>query len=179
MVIGGLQSANEKRDENVETRIVPRRTASVRSHALYVFGLVALGLSFVVNATEKSPCIIVRQDGVTVYFTVELATSQAARSQGLMDRSTLPARHGMWFDFKAETAAVMWMKNTLLPLDMAFVDERGVIVHVHERTKPLSLEHLTTPQPARYVLEVNGGEFAALGIERGATVVLSGLSRAP
>lgn len=165
MVIGRLQWANEKKAGEV---VVCR----ISSHALHALGFVALCLSFVASATERIDCIILRHDGVAVYFVVELATSQAARSQGLMARSTLAERHGMWFDFKTETAVVMWMKNTLLPLDMAFVDQSGVIVHTHERTAPLSLEHLTTPRAARYVLEVNGGEFAALGIKLGATVVL-------
>lgn len=123
-------------------------------------------------ATPFAQCIILRPDGVSVRFEVELAVTPSARQSGLMRRAALPARNGMWFDFERAGPVVMWMKDTLIPLDMAFIDERGELIGIHSQTVPLSLDHLSVPVPVRYVLEVNGGELAELGIAAGARVVL-------
>lgn len=61
----------------------------------------------------------------------------------------------------------MWMRNTLIPLDMLFVDDDGRIVHIAARTEPGSLATIASPVPARYVLEINGGLAAALGLAAG------------
>lgn len=117
-------------------------------------------------------CLFLRADGVAIHYSVERAVTPAAREQGLMGRTSLPERQGMWFDFETTTAVVMWMKNTLLALDLAFVDAEGRVVYVHERATPLSLSHIVAPTPVRYVLEANGGELATYGIGTGARVVL-------
>jgi uncharacterized membrane protein (UPF0127 family) len=61
----------------------------------------------------------------------------------------------------------MWMKDTLIPLDMLFIDEKGRISCVRERTTPLSLAIVDCPQPSRLVLEIAGGEARRLGIRAG------------
>jgi uncharacterized protein len=100
-------------------------------------------------------------------FTIELALSGAQMEQGLMFRRTLASDAGMLFDFKVPTNVAMWMKNTLIPLDMLFLDEHGRIVDIHERAVPLSTDTIATKAPARYAVELNGGTVARLGIKIG------------
>jgi uncharacterized protein len=104
-------------------------------------------------------------------FTVELATTPGQMEQGLMFRQSLAADAGMLFDYKAPAMAAMWMKNTLIPLDMLFVDEHGHIINIHERAVPGSLDPIAAAAPARAVIELNGGTAARLGIRPGDQVV--------
>ncbi len=117
--------------------------------------------------------IIVRSDAVRIHFQVEVAATGDARRLGLMGRDFLAPRHGMWFDFEDSGPAAMWMKGTSISLDMLFVDESGVIVHIRERTEPLSVEPIRTPVPARYVLELNAGEVQLYAIEVGDRVEIA------
>ena len=100
-------------------------------------------------------------------FKIEVALSDAQMEQGLMFRRSLAPDAGMLFDFKSPTNVTMWMKNTLIPLDMLFLDERGRIIDIHERAVPLSTDIIAGNAPARYVIELNGGTAARLGIKRG------------
>jgi uncharacterized membrane protein (UPF0127 family) len=104
-------------------------------------------------------------------FAVELATTPAQMEQGLMFRQSLAPNAGMLFDFKTPSMASMWMRNTLIPLDMLFVDAQGRIVNIHERTVPGSLEPRSATAPVRAVLELNGGTAARLGIKPGDRVL--------
>jgi uncharacterized membrane protein (UPF0127 family) len=104
-------------------------------------------------------------------FTVELATTPAQMEQGLMFRRSLGADAGMLFDYRQPSMAVMWMKNTLIPLDMLFVDQAGRILNIHERAVPGSLETIASAGAVRAVVELNGGTAARLGIKPGDRVV--------
>src|SRR5438132_3772004 len=104
-------------------------------------------------------------------FKVELAETAAQMTQGLMFRTSLAPDAGMLFDYKQPTAATMWMRNTLIPLDMLFVDAQGRIVNIHERAVPQSLDLIAAAEPVRAVIELNGGTAARLGIEPGDRVV--------
>jgi uncharacterized protein len=104
-------------------------------------------------------------------FTVEVATTPAQLEQGLMFRRHLAADAGMIFDFGTPTMAAMWMKNTLIPLDMLFVDAKGRIVNIHERAVPGSLEPIGATAPVRAVIELNGGTAARLAIKPGDPVI--------
>jgi uncharacterized membrane protein (UPF0127 family) len=104
-------------------------------------------------------------------FTVELATTPAQMEQGLMFRHSLAPDAGMLFDYQVPSMAMMWMKNTLIPLDMLFVDAEGRIVNIHERAVPGSLETIAATAPARAVIELNGGTAARLGIRPGDRVL--------
>lgn len=103
-------------------------------------------------------------------FNVEIADEAEEVSLGLMHRTELAENAGMLFyfkDFEEPQPISMWMKNTLIPLDMAFIDADGVIVRIAANTTPRSLEPIPSGEPVMAVLEVNGGTFARLGIERG------------
>ena len=104
-------------------------------------------------------------------FKVELAETPAQMTQGLMFRTSLAPDAGMLFDYKEPTVATMWMRNTLIPLDMLFVDTQGRIVNIHERAVPQSDDVIGSAEPVRAVIELNGGTAARLGIEPGDRVV--------
>ena len=104
-------------------------------------------------------------------FKVELAETPAQMAQGLMFRRSLAPDAGMLFDYKEPTAATMWMRNTLIPLDMLFVDEHGRIVNIHQRAVPNSLDTISAAAPVRAVIELNGGTVERLGIRPGDRVV--------
>jgi uncharacterized membrane protein (UPF0127 family) len=106
-------------------------------------------------------------------FNVELASTPEQRSQGLMYRREMAADAGMLFDFASRPGrASMWMKNTLIPLDMLFIKSDGKIESIAERTVPHSLEAVSSRGLVRYVLELNGGTVARLGIGPGDRVEL-------
>jgi uncharacterized protein len=100
-------------------------------------------------------------------FTIELALTGPQMEQGLMFRHSLAPDAGMLFDFGAPINVTMWMKNTLIPLDMLFLDGGGRIVDIHERAVPQSLDMISAKGPSRYVIELNGGTAERLGIKPG------------
>jgi uncharacterized protein len=104
-------------------------------------------------------------------FTVELAATPAQMEQGLMFRRELAPDAGMLFDFKTPTVATMWMRNTLIPLDMLFVGADGRIVNIHQRAVPQSDAIIAAAAPVRAVIELNGGTAARLGIKPGDQVI--------
>jgi len=141
--------------------------------------LLLLPLVFAVTATPAfaqlaqfptAPLTIVTAGGPRK-FTVELATTPAQMEQGLMFRRSLAADAGMLFDYGTPSMASMWMKNTLIPLDMLFVDAKGQIVNIHERAVPGSLDTIAAAAPARAVIELNGGTASRLGIRPGDKVL--------
>ena len=104
-------------------------------------------------------------------FQVELADTPEARNRGLMFRRSLPADHGMLFDFGQPRPVAMWMRNTFIPLDMLFIDQNGRIANIVPNTVPLSEEVIRSDGPVRAVLELRGGVTAVLGIEPGDRIV--------
>ncbi len=99
-------------------------------------------------------------------LTVELATTSAARGRGLMGREELAEDRGMLFVFSADTKTGFWMKDTSIPLSIAFIAADGTILNVQEM-EPLSEELHRPPEPYRYALEVNQGWFGRNGIGPG------------
>jgi uncharacterized membrane protein (UPF0127 family) len=136
---------------------------------------VLTGLSAPSRAAEiqefpKSELTIVSSTG-RHQFHVEVAETQAQMTQGLMFRRSLPADAGMLFDYKQPTMAAMWMRNTLIPLDMLFIDAHGRIVNIQQRAVPQSLDLIAAAAPVRAVIELNGGTAARLGIAPGDQVL--------
>lgn len=112
------------------------------------------------------PLEIVTAKGVLA-FQVEVARSDEQRTTGLMCRKAVPERGGMLFDFKVDQPVYMWMKNTLIPLDMVFIRADGSIARIAAMTTPLSTQTISSGEPVRAVLEIGGGEARRLGIKAG------------
>jgi len=99
-------------------------------------------------------------------ISAEVAQSPQERATGLMLRQSMPANQGMLFVFEQAEQQCFWMKNTLIPLDIAFVAGDGTIINI-EHMKPLSLDNHCSAKPVRLVLEMNGGWFAKKGVSPG------------
>jgi uncharacterized membrane protein (UPF0127 family) len=117
-------------------------------------------------AADQNTLEIVTRNGVHV-FTVEIAANDADRQKGLMFRKELPEGRGMLFDFQRDQDVSMWMRNTLIPLDMLFINADGRIRRIAENTEPLSERTIPSGGPVRGVLEVIGGTARKLGIAPG------------
>jgi uncharacterized membrane protein (UPF0127 family) len=104
----------------------------------------------------------------------EVAANQRNRELGLMHRKSMPQQHGMLFVFDKSARHCMWMRNTLLPLAVAFLDEQARIINVEEM-QPQTDDNHCAAAPARFALEMNGGWFKARGFAPG--TVVSGILR--
>ena len=97
---------------------------------------------------------------------VEVARTEDEKARGLMFRESLGKDEGMLFVYDQEELLTFWMKNTPIPLSIAFIDRKGKIVDIQDM-EPFSLETHTSAYPARYALEMNRGWFAREGIKVG------------
>lgn len=98
---------------------------------------------------------------------VEIADETDEQRYGLMFRESLPANAGMLFIYEPPYPATMWMKNTLIPLDMVFIDHLKQVVHIHANAEPHSLTPIGARQDVWAVLELNGGAVEKLGLRKG------------
>ncbi len=103
---------------------------------------------------------------------VEVAKTPEERSHGLMGRKYLGKEEGMLFIFETEDRHGFWMKDTFIPLSIAFIDKNGRIVWITDM-KPLTLDSHVPPQPILYALEMNKGWFSSRGIKLGDVVRFS------
>jgi uncharacterized membrane protein (UPF0127 family) len=115
----------------------------------------------------RSRLEIVTATGKHHSFDVELAQTPQQLSQGLMFRQGMAANAGMLFDFGHPRPVSMWMKNTLIPLDMLFLDEHGNVAGIAARAVPGSEAVIRSPGPVKAVLELNGGTAARFGLKPG------------
>lgn len=116
--------------------------------------------------------VVVRtQDGNDYYFSIELALSGKEQERGLMWRKSLPEMHGMLFVFHSMKQRGFWMKNTLIPLDMIFIEDDGRIGHIHSNAQPLDEAVVSSGGDAMAVLEINGGLSDKLGLQAGDMVL--------
>jgi uncharacterized membrane protein (UPF0127 family) len=104
-------------------------------------------------------------------FTAEIANTPSERARGLMFRDRLSERHGMLFDFGRDQEVRMWMKDTLIPLDMIFIASDGLIHRIERNAEPGSLSLISSNGPVRAVLEMPAGTAAKYGIAPGDRVV--------
>jgi len=107
----------------------------------------------------------------SVAFTVEVARTDAERARGLMHRRTLGSREGMLFVFETDQHLTFWMKDTLVPLSIAFLSSEGRILQI-EDMEPRSEKPVRSIRSARYALELPRGAFAEAGALEGDRIVL-------
>ena len=145
--------------------------------------LVALALLVAPLAASRAPAAdggtleIVTKSGVRP-FAIELAVTDEERATGLMNRKEVPEGRGMLFDFKREQMVSMWMKNTLVSLDMIFIGDDGRIARIAENTEVKSERIISSGVPVRAVLEVVAGTAREARDRTGRPGRLSDLQRA-
>jgi uncharacterized membrane protein (UPF0127 family) len=146
---------------------MPREGTLVRHFALQ-FALLAavVGQADAVSAQATGRPTVQLTAGIHL-ITAELATNDATRTRGLMFRQSLPANHGMLFIFDNKALQCMWMRNTLIPLSVAFVDDDGSIVNI-EDMQPHDERSHCAKRPVRFALEMTQGWFAQRSIGAGA-----------
>ena len=129
------------------------------------------------SAAEASPALVSVSvsDGRSVPFRVEIARTEPEREQGLMYRERLAPDAGMLFIFERPAPLTFWMKNTFIPLDMIFIGADRRVVGIVENAEPRTLTARRVAGMSRYVLEINGGLSAKLGIQTGAVVGFNGI----
>ena len=106
----------------------------------------------------------------------EVAADQDSRKQGLMQRRSMAAHHGMLFVFPQVERHCMWMRNTFLPLSVAFLDEEGRILNIEDMQPHTETNHCAA-RPARFALEMNAGWFSGKGLKPGQRI--GGIEKSP
>jgi uncharacterized membrane protein (UPF0127 family) len=114
-----------------------------------------------------SSVLDIRTHGGREWFSVWIADTPARSEQGLMFLKWLPTDRGMLFPQDTPRVMSMWMKNTLIPLDMLFIDSQGRVLYIRGRATPQSEDIISTPVAVKAVLELAGGRCAKLGIRVG------------
>ena len=137
-----------------------------KSVALVLF---AASLTSAAPALADEPAFAVSElwiegSGERHRFRVEIAETPAQQARGLMFRAEVAPDAGMLFDYGEPRHVTMWMKNTLVPLDMLFIDAEGAVVRVEGWTTPLSLDPISSRAPVVAVLELRGGTADRLGL---------------
>ena len=150
---------------NEQTESAVTHFLKIVSGAVFVLGLFA-GFACEATADEQSRLILHRGDTEHV-FTVEIADTPETRASGLMFRKELADDAGMLFIYPGKQKIAMWMQNTLISLDMLFLDRDGRILHMAERTTPLSTEVISSRFRVKAVLEVIAGTAERLGLRVG------------
>ena len=133
----------------------------------------AIGFFFLSFAeTAVASCVadevVFRTAAGDVAFSAEVVDTEEGRAKGLMRREEMPASHGMLFVYPTAREVAFWMKDTPLPLDIIFLNKRGIVCSIAANTTPFSLEHIPSGCAAQTVFEVNAGQAAATGVSIGA-----------
>ncbi|MBM1814435.1 DUF192 domain-containing protein [Sulfitobacter pseudonitzschiae] len=111
-----------------------------------------------------------RGDWGQARFNVEIADDNEERAQGLMNRPKMPQSAGMLFVYESPRPMNFWMRNTLIPLDMIFIDAQGVVQNIHHRAIPLDETPIFGGDNLLAALEINGGLAERMGITEGTQV---------
>ena len=130
----------------------------------------AAGLFLLGGAAQAAPALSLVELTAGIHrIHAELADTDASRARGLMFRESLEPNHGMLFVFDRAEANCMWMRNTLLPLSVAFIADDGSIVNIEEMKARTDDTHCSA-RPVRYALEMAGGWFKARGLKPGSRI---------
>ena len=138
-------------------------------------GFTQLGMALAVSCASagaawaecRDDSVWIKGDFGEARFSVEIADDPAEREIGLMNRPSMPISAGMLFVYDKPSTLAFWMRNTLIELDMLFVDETGVIRNIHARAIPLDETTIFGGEDLTHVLEINGGLAERMGIEVG------------
>lgn len=130
-------------------------------------------LLFLIPSPLKANSLTIICPHKTILLQVEVAETPRERAKGLMFRTTLPDDGGMLFHFPKSQPVAMWMKNTVLSLDMVFTDSEGEILAIHENTTPFSTQNIGPVANTTYVLEVKAGVLKNHGITKSCRLSLN------
>lgn len=136
-------------------------------------GLIAVCLALSAGqaaAACSDTSVEVRSGNAVARFNVEIADTDDERALGLMNREKLATASGMLFVYERPRRAGFWMKNTLIPLDMIFANESGLVTRVHANAIPLDRTSIDGGDDVAFVLEINGGLAKRLGIVEGSVL---------
>ncbi len=139
------------------------------SRVIYSLFATALGASVAFADCDPSR-IDLRGDWGQARFSVEVADDPGERSMGLMHRESMAKSAGMLFVYERPQRVAFWMRNTLIPLDMIFIDADGVVTRIHENAVPLDETAIEGGDKVQYVLEINAGLAARFGLTPGSEV---------
>lgn len=138
--------------------------------ALAIFSSLVVYATAFASSMPHESLFILTKTGRTPSFLVEAANTPHARMQGLQGRKHLADNAGMLFVFEEPQFIAMWMKDTLIPLDMIFIDSTNHITKIHPSATPGSLRSITSPGPVSAVLELNAGITEKYGISIGDSI---------
>ncbi|MBT8412611.1 MAG: DUF192 domain-containing protein [Octadecabacter sp.] len=129
--------------------------------------LCAVGWAGAVAAACSDDTLSVRGTFGSAQFDVILAETPQEQARGLMFVESMPTMQGMLFVYDRPRVVSFWMRNTLIPLDMIFIDGEGVVQNIHDMAQPLDETSISSVAPVQYVLEINGGLADRLGLAVG------------
>ena len=134
-----------------------------------LIGLLLCGIAFADDeldlAFERDVLVITASAHACYRFDIYLALERDQQRRGLMHVRSLPATTGMLFVYEGMSRRSMWMKNTLIPLDIVFARDDGRVSSIAKNTEPQSLKSIASIEPAKYVLELNAGTTDRLAID--------------
>ena len=154
-----------------------RARPSGRMRALLA-GVFFLFAQAVAAQTCDDNAVYLKGDWGQARFSVEIADDAEERARGLMHRTEMASSAGMLFIYPRPQSLSFWMRNTLIELDMLFIDPRGVVQYVHHRAKPLDETPVFGGRDLTHVLEINGGLSEKLGIDAGTVLKHASFSQA-
>ena len=128
-----------------------------------------LALLIAAAPAAAQPLPVVQLSAGMHLIRAEVAADFASRGQGLMYRTAMPSNAGMLFIFDEAARHCMWMRNTLIPLSVAFIDEHGGVINIEDMAPQTEDSHCAQ-RPALYALEMNRGWFAARSIKPGSRI---------